>query len=122
MKYLSPDEAHDPVRDEAELEGWLDRLQPGWRDVVVHRRSLPAMVASHAMPTAADDGLPGRTGTAVPDAPGAFVVGDWVGPEGLLLDAVMASAEQAAGAAEAFIAKGTSPPAISREAPAARVA
>jgi phytoene dehydrogenase-like protein len=122
MKYLSPDEAHDPVRDEAELESWLDRLQPGWRDVAVHRRSLPAMVASHAMPTAAQGGLPGRAGTAVPDAPGAFVVGDWVGPEGLLFDAVMASAEQAAVAAEAFLAARTVPRSISRGAPAARVA
>jgi phytoene dehydrogenase-like protein len=122
MKYLSPDEAHDPVRDEAELEAWLDRLQPGWRDVAVHRRSLPAMVASHAMATAAEGGLPGRPSATVPDAPGAFVVGDWVGPEGLLLDAVMASAEQAATAVEGFLEKATSPHAISRGAPAARVA
>jgi hypothetical protein len=33
----------------------------------------------------------------VPDAPDAFVVGDWVGPEGMLLDASLASAGRAAG-------------------------
>ncbi len=32
----------------------------------------------------------------MPDAPGVFVVGDWVGPEGMLLDASLASAERAA--------------------------
>jgi hypothetical protein len=123
MKYLSPGDVHDPVRDEAELEAWLDGLQPGWRDVTAHRRSLPAMVVSHALPAAAEGGLGGRSGAAVPDAPGVFVAGDWVGPEGLLLDAVMASAHQAAEAAEAFL-KGSARPSRSfaRGVPAARVA
>src|SRR5258707_1112299 len=34
---------------EPELEGLLDEMQPGWRDVVVHRRFLPAMVVSNAI-------------------------------------------------------------------------
>jgi phytoene dehydrogenase-like protein len=123
MKYLSPGEVHDPVRDEAELEAWLDGLQPGWRDATAHRRSLPAMVVSHALPAAVGGGLAGRFSVAVPDAPGAFVAGDWVGPEGLLLDAVMASAEQAAEAAGAFL-HGSARPSrpIARGVPAARVA
>ena len=37
-----------------------------------------------------------RPGPRVPDAPGVFVVGDWVGGEGMLLDASLASAERAA--------------------------
>jgi hypothetical protein len=36
----------------------------------------------------------------VPDVPGLFVAGDWVGPEGMLTDAVFASA-RAAGLAAA---------------------
>lgn len=96
MKYLPPTERADAAGDAAELEAWMDRLQPGWRDVLVERRWLPAMVASNALVTAADGGLKGRPGPRVPDAPGVFVVGDWVGPEGMLLDASLASAEQAA--------------------------
>ena len=96
MKYLSPTEAPDAARDAAELEAWLDRLQPGWRDVLVERRWLPAMVASGALVTASGGGLAGRPGPRVPDAPGVFVVGDWVGGEGMLLDASLASAERAA--------------------------
>jgi phytoene dehydrogenase-like protein len=96
MKYLSPAEPADPARDEAELEAWLDRLQRGWRDLVVERRWLPAMVASHALVTADGGGLAGRPGPSVLDAPGVFVVGDWVGCEGMLLDASLASAEGAA--------------------------
>jgi phytoene dehydrogenase-like protein len=96
MKYLSPAEPPDAARDGAELEAWLDRLQPGWRDVLVARRWLPAMVASSALPTASGGGVAGRPGPRVPDAPGVFVVGDWVGGEGMLLDASLASAERAA--------------------------
>ncbi|HEY8040589.1 MAG TPA: FAD-dependent oxidoreductase [Polyangiaceae bacterium] len=98
MKYLSPTAAPDAARDEAELEGLLDLLQPGWRDVLVERRWLPGMIASNALVTATGGGLAGRPGPGVPDAPGAFVVGDWVGGEGMLLDASLASAEQAAAA------------------------
>jgi phytoene dehydrogenase-like protein len=103
MKYLSPAEQPDPARDEVELEGWLDRLQPGWRDVVTERRWLPAMVASNALVTADGGGLAGRPGPSVPDAPGVFVVGDWVGGEGMLLDASLASAERAAGEATRWL-------------------
>ncbi|HEY8090673.1 MAG TPA: FAD-dependent oxidoreductase [Polyangiaceae bacterium] len=96
MKYLPPGKPADAARDLAELEAWVDRLQPGWRELVVERRWLPAMVTAQAMVTAADGGLKGRPGPRVPDAPGVFVVGDWVGGEGMLLDASLASAERAA--------------------------
>ena len=79
------------LADEAELEGLLDRLQPGWRDVVVHRRFLPAMTVTHALvtPTAARPSH--RTGVR-----GLYVAGDWVGPHGLMADAALASARAAA--------------------------
>ena len=34
---------------EAELEALVDEMQPGWRDLVVHRRFLPAMTVSNAL-------------------------------------------------------------------------
>ena len=98
MRYLPPGEPSDAKRDEAELERLLDLLQPGWRDVLVRRRWLPAMVVSHALVMAEEGGTRGRPGPRVPDAPGVFVAGDWVGPEGMLLDASLASAERAADA------------------------
>jgi phytoene dehydrogenase-like protein len=130
IKYLSPTEAPDAARDEAELEAWLDRLQPGWRDVLVERRWLPAMVASNALVTASGGGLAGRPGPAVPDAPGVFVVGDWVGAEGMLLDASLATAERVTEAiAEAFArstplhaAPSLAAPSPAGRSPAARVA
>ncbi len=96
MKYLAPGEPTDPARDCAELEGWLDMLQPVWRDRLVARRFLPGMIATNAIVAASQGGTGGRPGPRVPDAPGVFVVGDWTGGEGMLLDASLASAERAA--------------------------
>jgi phytoene dehydrogenase-like protein len=41
-------------------------------------------------------GTAGRPGPAVSSVANLYVVGDWVGPEGLLADASLASAKQAA--------------------------
>lgn len=97
LKYLAPGDG-DPKADARELEGLLDLVQPGWREVVVEHRFLPNMLVSHDLPTAAAAGLRGRPGVAVPGADGVYVAGDWVGPEGLLADASLASARQAAAA------------------------
>ncbi len=92
MEYL----ANDRKGDEAILESLLDRLQPGWRDVVVERRFLPSLTVSNALVTAAGGGLAGRPGPEVPSIAGLYVAGDWVGAEGNLADASLASAKRAA--------------------------
>lgn len=77
--------------DETELESVLDRVQPGWRDVLVHRRFLPSMTVSNALVTPS-------TQRPAPVTPvrGLYIAGDWVGNEGLLSDAALASARTAA--------------------------
>jgi phytoene dehydrogenase-like protein len=86
----------DTRADEAELAALLTHLQPGWRDVVVEERFLPSMIASNALPTVAMGGLAGRPGSEVPGLAGLYLAGDWVGPRGMLADAVFASAGVAA--------------------------
>jgi phytoene dehydrogenase-like protein len=76
---------------ERTLEGLLDRMQPGWRDAVVHRRFLPSMTVSNALVTPASPRPPVKTGVR-----GLYLAGDWVGEEGLLSDAALASARAAA--------------------------
>ncbi len=72
-------------------------------DQVVTQRYLHRMVACSAIPLASQGGLAGRPGidavARLADRPGTFVAGDWVGPEGHLADAVLASARAAALAA-----------------------
>jgi len=80
---------------EAELEGVLDEMQPGWRDLVVHRRFLPSMVVSNAIAEAARDGA-ARRPTPVTSIRGLYLAGDWVGDDGMLSDAALSSARAAA--------------------------
>lgn len=95
-KYLAPDSDESPAEVEGELENLLDLVQPGWRACVAHRRFLPAMTVMNALAQAAQGGTEGRPGPQVDDVPGLYVVGDWVGTEGLLVDASLASARRAA--------------------------
>ena len=74
----------------------LDLVQPGWREAIVNSRFLPDMIVMNAVATAGLEGTKGRPSPEVHDVPGLFIAGDWVGSEGLLADASLASAKQAA--------------------------
>jgi phytoene dehydrogenase-like protein len=80
---------------EPELEKLLDDLQPGWRDVVVHRRFLPQMTVSNAVAEPAREGAARRPAPSTPIR-GLYLAGDWVGDDGILSDAALASARAAA--------------------------
>lgn len=76
---------------EHDLEILLDDLQPGWRELVVYRRFLPAIVASNALV------VPGwRRPPATTPLRGLYLAGDWIGEDGVLSDAAAASARTAA--------------------------
>lgn len=93
-KYLAAGEA--PAADAvAELEWVADLVMPGWRPLEVKRQTLRGITVSNALPRWDRP----RPPAAVPGAPGLFVAGDWVGPEGLIADAAAASAAAAAEAA-----------------------
>lgn len=95
-KYLDPAEAHDPARNEAELEAALDALQPQWRSRVVFRRFLPSMTVTHDIPSVAARGVEGRAPVRVDSVPGVYLAGDWVGQEGQLACCSVLSAARAA--------------------------
>jgi phytoene dehydrogenase-like protein len=95
-KYLGADLSEPAQAVEQKLEGILDMMQPGWRELVRVRRFLPRMTVTQALVTAAQGGLAGRPGPAVPGLSELYVAGDWVGSEGQLADASFASAKQAA--------------------------
>jgi phytoene dehydrogenase-like protein len=95
-KYLSPDHSDSVESIERELEALVDLVQPGWREAVAYRRFLPDMTVANAIPLATREGTRGRPNPRVNDVPGLFVVGDWVGDEGMLVDAALSSARQAA--------------------------
>lgn len=93
-KYLS---SKEDARDaEREIEALVDLAQPGWRSYVAARRFMPSLTVANALPTAETGGLAGRPGSEVPGVDGLYVVGDWVGGEGMLADAALASARSVA--------------------------
>jgi phytoene dehydrogenase-like protein len=96
--YLGSRSARDPQAAESELRGLLDLIQPGWRDEVVQARFVPDLTVSNGLATAADRRAATRIGPEVAEVPGLYVAGDWVGSEGMLLDASLASAARAADA------------------------
>lgn len=81
----------------AALEELADTVQPGWREQVIFDRFLPRMPAVSAITTPAGGGLGGRP--AVDRGDGLYLAGDWIGPEGWLVDAAIASGAAAAAAA-----------------------
>jgi phytoene dehydrogenase-like protein len=90
-KYLPPDETPGQGAI-AELEAVADLAMPGWRKFEKKRQELRGMAVTNALVRADKP----RPGVALPDAPGVFIAGDWVGGEGMLSDASAASAVQAA--------------------------
>lgn len=93
IKYLETDD--DAETAEQELEDMLDLAQPGWREVVVHRRFLPNLTVVHNLVTPSG-GLRGRPQSDFLDVPGVYLAGDWIGSVGWLSDASLASARTAA--------------------------
>jgi phytoene dehydrogenase-like protein len=80
-----------------ELEAMADAVQPGWRERATLQRFLPRMVAVSAIPSPSAGGLSGRP--AVERGEGLYLAGDWLGPEGWLVDAAISSGAAAAAAA-----------------------
>ena len=102
-KYLRSG-ARGTADDERHLERTLDLLQPGWREVVVHRRFLGTVVVSHGLVSAESGGFPGRPGGRIANVDNVFLAGDWVGPTGQLADASVASGMRAARSVERLTA------------------
>jgi phytoene dehydrogenase-like protein len=96
FKQLDPRHPGDPREDERDLEDLLDAAQPGWQAALVKRQYLPRIEAVGTLPTAREGGFSGRPGPRVTGLDNLYLAGDWVGPEGFLIDASMASARRAA--------------------------
>jgi hypothetical protein len=96
FRYLRNPEEQTAATIREELESFLDQLQPGWRQEVITCRFLPRLLVTNGLATA-ERGLALLEETpAIPEIPGLYVAGDWLGKEGMLADAALASAKEAA--------------------------
>jgi phytoene dehydrogenase-like protein len=90
MKYLDESESN-PQELRSELEGFADLAMPKWRQCLERARFLPRLTVTEAIPS-----VRGRADVAPPGMDGVTIAGDWVGSEGMLADAAVASALEAA--------------------------
>jgi phytoene dehydrogenase-like protein len=82
-----------PTADRGEL--WAFAAATGiQRDDVIVDRFLPRMTVANHLPSPRQ-GLLGRPPVVIPDSPGVFIAGDWVGAEGWLADCSLTSGERA---------------------------
>ncbi|MBL0386926.1 NAD(P)/FAD-dependent oxidoreductase [Tumebacillus sp. ITR2] len=95
FKYLSPDDTPDAARDRAELEGFLDLLQPGWKNEVITSRFLPRIAVTYGLQTVERVGSH-EPENVVPDIPGLFLAGDWTVCDAMLADAAFVSGKETA--------------------------
>ena len=96
MKYLDSSAQSNPRQDKIEIEEILDMVQPGWRKMVVWQRFLPNMIASNTVIYDSDEFMENRPNIQVPGVDNLYIIGDWVGPNGMLADASFASAKAVA--------------------------
>jgi phytoene dehydrogenase-like protein len=89
-KYLR-DEERDHVALRRELEEYAGLLIPQWRDYSDYVRFLPRLQVSAAIPDTS-----GRASEKLPGFDHIAIAGDWVGSQGMLADAAVASALKAA--------------------------
>jgi phytoene dehydrogenase-like protein len=95
-KYLPVAACGEPAADRLEVEQMMDLVQPGWRQQAIHDRFLPRLTVTHAVVRAQEGGLAGRPAVDAPAIENVYIAGDWVGHEGMLVDAAFASAYRAA--------------------------
>lgn len=91
LNYHEGHPSEEPSAMRSRLESFMDRLQPGWRNVLLHARFLPNA------PIASVQDEPGRRHPVSEDLgmQGLYLAGDWVGEEGWLADASIASGYRA---------------------------
>ncbi len=94
MKYLNSVNETDSAKDEEELEGLLDVLQPGWRDYVISRRYLPKLIVSNDIKKPFHK-LDNHLINSDIGLEGIYIAGDWVGETELLLNASLTSVKNA---------------------------
>jgi phytoene dehydrogenase-like protein len=81
--------------DRPDMESMLRHVGVSEDDIVV-QRFLARMVVAGTAPRPQTGGMAGRPAVTDTGLPGVFMAGDWVGPDGLLADAALASGQAAA--------------------------
>lgn len=93
FKYHQPDQSLDATMIKTELEQFLEKLQPGWKEYKITSRFLPNIIVNQRLPQAGDEHMLQHAKEAIP---GLYLAGDWASPDCILADAAISTGKQAA--------------------------
>lgn len=93
FKYYHPDEIIDGKKVKNELEQFLEKIQPGWKDYEITSRFIPQMTVNQRLPQIGDEQMLQRCKTLIP---GLYIAGDWTSPDSMLAEGAVSSGKQAA--------------------------
>lgn len=93
FKYHAPGEIPDSKETEQQLEQFLDKMQPGWREVKVTSRFMPHITVNQRLPQVGDEQHLLRAETNIP---GLYIAGDWAHPGAILAEGAVSSGKLAA--------------------------
>ncbi|WP_456276549.1 phytoene desaturase family protein [Bacillus sp. AK128] len=93
FKYQHPDNQIDGTSIKNELEQFLEKLQPGWKEYEITSRFIPTITVNQRLPQIGDELKLQRSKA---DIPGLYIAGDWASPTSILADGAVSSGKQAA--------------------------
>ncbi|SHM73217.1 phytoene desaturase family protein [Gracilibacillus kekensis] len=92
FKYLLPDEKTEDKDLKTELELFLEKLQPGWKNFAITSRFIPHIVVNQRFPQTGDNQ---RLYQLKNKFSGLYIASDWASPHFILSEAATTSAKQA---------------------------
>lgn len=93
LKYLHPDEDLDVNQVKGELEMFMEKMQPGWKNYEITSRYLPTMTVNQRVPLPKDDGTFRSARIKGTDM---YIAGDWTCDDSMLSEAAISSGKRAA--------------------------
>lgn len=93
FRYYHPDEQIDGITVKNELEQFLEKMQPGWKNYVITSRFIPQINVNQRLPRIGDEQRLNRFKT---EFPGLYIAGDWASLDSILSEGAVSSGKQAA--------------------------
>jgi len=93
FKYYHPREQVNNDKVRHELEQFVERLQPGWKNYEITSRFIPQITVNQRLPQVEDDSQLLQTQAITP---GLYIAGDWASSHSMLLDGAVSSGKRAA--------------------------
>ncbi|MBP2242110.1 phytoene dehydrogenase-like protein [Cytobacillus eiseniae] len=93
FKYHHPDETINAKKVRDELEQFLEKIQPGWKNYEITSRFIPQITVNQRLPQIGDEKMLESCKRGIP---GLYIAGDWASPDFILAEGAVSSAKQAA--------------------------